>query len=187
MTDRGAVATARAVGERLADDIRHADLADILRLPELELPDRRAAIHETREALQGLPDRDVAVLAEALRELPRRVAGMEPIRVPRDAPIPDRLVEAMPFLERERRTSPIVLTIAVVSIVGLVMLGLAMTFRRVVRETQPELDDELGMASSDAALAPGGGTTSLAASGTATDAAGTGPWAPGTHPSEEGI
>ncbi|HYM84715.1 MAG TPA: hypothetical protein VEY67_11240, partial [Candidatus Dormibacteraeota bacterium] len=94
MTDRGAVATARAVGERLADDIRRMHLADILRLPELELPDRKDAVKETGAALRRLPDRDLSVLAEAMRGLPRKVRSMEPITVPHDAPIPDRVVDA---------------------------------------------------------------------------------------------
>lgn len=175
MTDRGAVATARAVGERLVDDIRRVDLADILRLPELDMPDRRTAVKETGAALQRLPDRDLAVLAEAIRQLPKRVAELEPIKVPRDAPIPDRVVDAVPFLERERRTSPLILTIAVVSVVGLVVFGLVMTARRAamradeVRRRETALDE---MTVADA-LAPGGPTTSLGDSAPATAAPGT--------------
>jgi hypothetical protein len=177
MTDRGAVATARAVGERLADDLKRGDIAAILRLPELELPDRRAAIKETEAVLERLPERDLAVLAEAFRELPRRLGAMEPITVPHDAPIPDRLVDAVPFLERERRQSPLVLTIAVVSIVGLVAFGLLMTMRRM--SARP---------TSGADLAPGGGTSSLAGSGTAMDPPGTGPTTSSTtRPEEEGV
>lgn len=177
MSDRGAVATARAVGERLADDIKRGDLADILRLPELELPDRRAAIRETEAVLQRLPERDLAVLAEAFRELPRRIGAMEPITVAHDAPIPDRLVDAMPFLERERRTSPLVLTVAVVSIVGFLAVGLLLTMRRM--SARP---------SSGADLRPGGGTTSLSESGAAMDPAGTGPAATTMiRPEEEGV
>ena len=182
MTDRGAIATARAVGERLADDIRHGDLADILRLPELELPDRRA-ISETGAILQRLPERDLAVLAEALRELPRRVGSMEAITVPHDAPIPDRLVEAVPFLERERRTSPLVLTIAVISVVGFVCLGLVLTARRLAVRTEatgPEAG-AAGLPYSSEGLVPTGGTSShAAASAAAVTPVRAEPWVTGT-------
>ncbi len=178
MSDRGAVATARTVGERLAEDIRRGDLSDILHLPELELPDRRAAVRETEATLQRLSDRDLAVFVEAVRELPRRVAGLEPIKVPHDAPIPDRVVEAIPFLERERRTSPVILTIAVVSVVSIVVAGLVMTMRRTMlrpvssEEAHAPIADSLSagdpsMAHASPDLGPGAGTTSMSGSGTA--------------------
>ncbi len=178
MGDRGAVATARTVGERRAEAIRRGDLNDILRLPELELPDRGAAVRETGAALQRLSDRELAVLVEAIRDLPRRVAGLEPIKVSRDAPIPDRVVEAMPFLERERRTSPLVLTIAVVSVVGILVAGLVMTMRRTMVRPVTAEEGQAGMSGAPSSgepnmahaapdLAPDGGTTSMSGSAAA--------------------
>jgi hypothetical protein len=118
-----------------------------LQLPRVTIPDDLPA--PVREAVARLPEVEFERVAEAIRRLPERIPEMirdiEPIKVPSDAPIPERLVEAVPILERQRDRRPWFIGLGLLAIVGGIALvaGVAGMMRR--RRAAPAPTDPVGV------------------------------------------
>jgi hypothetical protein len=156
MTDRGAAATVRAAGERLVDEMARGDLGETLRLPELELSGASGAVKQAATAIRRLPDEDLGAVAQTIRRLPERAPRLEPIGVPRDSPIPGRLIEVSPFLERERPGRWPLLVGAAVIATSLVTIGLVMAAWRLMPRPGRRVTSEQADPSEGDAPVPGG-------------------------------